>query len=87
MERDPSFVFNGAYTPAVCRIVSAVAAAANSPNPDAASADLKNLVPGHKVGNKMLHKLSKWESKYHSTVYSVCDGEQGQAAPSEHCQV
>ena len=52
MERDPSFVFNGAYTPAVCRIVSAVAAAANSPNPDAASADLKNLVPGHKVGNE-----------------------------------
>ena len=49
MERDPSFVFNGAYTPAVCRIVSAVAAAANSPNPDVANADLKNLVPGHKV--------------------------------------
>ena len=51
MERDPSFVFNGAYTPAVCRIVSAVVAAANSPNPDVANADLKNLVPGHKVGN------------------------------------
>ena len=50
MERDPSFVFNGAYTPAVCRIVSAVVAAANSPNPDVANADLKNLVPGHKVG-------------------------------------
>ena len=50
MERDPSFVFNGAYTPAVCRIVSAVVAAANSPNPDAASAELKNLVPGHKGG-------------------------------------
>ena len=49
MERDPSFVFNGAYTPAVCRIVSAVAAAANSPNPDVANADLMNLVPGHKV--------------------------------------
>ena len=50
MERDPSFVFNGAYPPAVCRIVSAVVAAANSPNPDVANADLKNLVPGHKVG-------------------------------------
>ena len=49
MERDPSFVFNGSYTPAVCRIVSAVVAAANSPNPDVANADLKNLVPGHKV--------------------------------------
>ena len=58
MERDPSFVFNGAYTPAVCRIVSAVAAAANSPNPDAASADLKNLVPGHKVGNERELELS-----------------------------
>ena len=51
MERDPSFVFNGAYTPAVCRIVSAVVAAAHSPNPDVANADLKNLVPGHKVCN------------------------------------
>ena len=63
MERDPSFVFNGAYTPAVCRIVSAVAAAANSPNPDVATADLKNLVPGHKVELELNDGFDLFESQ------------------------
>ena len=69
MERDPSFVFNGAYTPAVCRIVSAVVAAAHSPNPDVANADLKNLVPGHKVCNLICHNLYR---VLHQVVHYFC---------------
>jgi hypothetical protein len=73
LERNPSFVFNGIYTPAVCRIVSAVLNSAASS--DAGASELKNLVPGHKyvIDVKTRKTAAKYDLVYFVGGYSLAE--------------